>query len=77
MPDTSKRLHRNETRSTGSVGKGLDSHLCDYRELQICEQSMSSLPGGSWEGVKTIPRGTTYHGAVGCMETPVQGLCFV
>ena len=38
--DTSKRLHRNETKSTGSVGKGLDSQLCHYQELtRECEHS--------------------------------------
>ena len=31
-------------------------------------------PGGSWEGVKSMPRGTTYHGIVGFIEPPVQRL---
>ena len=29
----------------------------------------------SVEGVKSIPRGTTYHRTVGFIEPPVQGLC--
>ena len=32
--DASKRLHQNKTRSTRSAGKGLDSQLCHYWELQ-------------------------------------------
>ena len=31
--ETSNKWHRNETRGTGSVGKGLDSQLCHHREL--------------------------------------------
>ena len=45
-----KAIHLNYTRSTGSAGKGLDSQLCHYRELQTRERARSSLPGGSWEG---------------------------
>ena len=37
--DTLIRLHQNETRSTGSVGKGLDYQLCHYRELQTRERA--------------------------------------
>ena len=35
--------------------------LCHYWELQTRKHSGSSLPGGSWEGVKAIHRHTTYH----------------
>ena len=46
-----------------------------YSRLQTRERAgYHSLHGGSWEGVKSIPRRTTYHGTIGCMETPVQGL---
>ena len=48
--DTSKRLHQNETRSTGSLGKGFDSQPYHYWEQQTREWAGSSLPGGSWEG---------------------------
>ena len=44
--DTSTRLHRNETRSTENVGKGLDSQLGHYRELQTWERAGSTLLGG-------------------------------
>ena len=37
---------QNETRSTGSVGKGFDSQLCHYSELRTQERTGSSLPGG-------------------------------
>ena len=67
--DTSKGLHRNKTRSTGSVGKRLDSKLCLYRELQTWERAGSLLPVGSWEGVKSIHRVTTYHRTVSCPKT--------
>ena len=36
-----------------------------------------SLPGGPWEGVKSIPNGTTYHRTARCIEPPVQGLPFM
>ena len=52
--DRSKRSHQNEIRSTGNEGKGLSSQLCHYQELQTCEREGSSLPVGSWEGVKSI-----------------------
>ena len=64
--DTSKRLHQNKTQSTGSAGKGLDSKRCHYWELQTRKWAGSSLPGGSWEVMKSIPNRTTYHGTVGC-----------
>ena len=56
------------------AGKGIDSQLCHCRELRTREGAGSSLPGGSWEGVKSIPRRTTYHGTAGFIEPPVQGL---
>ena len=46
---TSKRLHRNETRSTGSMGKGLDSQRFKYWELHTREWAVTSwrvLGGG-------------------------------
>ena len=64
--DTSKRLHRRKTRSTGGAGKGIGSELCHYWELQTRKRAGSSFAGGSWEGVKSIPRGTAYHVTVGC-----------
>ena len=67
---SSKILHQNETQSTGSVGKGFDSQLSHYQELQTLEWAWSSLPGGSWEEVKSWSRGTTYHRTVGCIEIP-------
>ena len=45
----SKRLHRNETRSTRSAGKGLVSQLCHYQELQTWERAGSSLPARGWD----------------------------
>ena len=54
-----------------SAGKGLDSQLCHYRELQTREQAGSSLPVGFWERVTSIPRRTTYHRTVDSMATPV------
>ena len=33
--DTSKRLHRNKTRSTGSAGKGTWSQLCHYWDYEL------------------------------------------
>ena len=74
--DTSKWLHRNKTGRTGSAANGLDSQLCHYWELQTRKRARSSLNGGSWEGVKSIPRRTTYHGNVDSRETPVQGPLF-
>ena len=41
------------------------------------EQGRHSLERPSWEGVKSIPRCTTYHGTVDGRKTPVQGLLFV
>ena len=40
--DTSKRLHKNKTRSTGSAGKGLDSQLCHYWELRTRQSAGAS-----------------------------------
>ena len=67
---------QNKTRSTGIAGKGLDSQLCHYWELNARKRAGSALPRGSWEGVKSIPRRTTYHGTVDGSETPVQGILF-
>ena len=39
--DTSKRLHQNKTRSTGSAGKGLHSKHCHYWELRTRESAAS------------------------------------
>ena len=44
--DTSKRLHQNKTRSTGSADKWLDSQFFHYRELQG-RHSLEG-PGRGW-----------------------------
>ena len=45
------------------------SNFCHYWELQTLKWAVgSSLPGGSWEGVKSIPRHTTYHMTVVCRK---------
>ena len=75
--DTSKRLHQNNTQSTWSAGKGLDSQLCHYWELQTRKWVGLSHPWGSWEGVKSICRHTTYHGTVGCRRSQSKDSCFV
>ena len=54
--------------------KGPDSQLCHYRALQTLEWVGLSLNGGLREGVKSMPKGTTYHSTVDCIEPPVQGL---
>ena len=36
--------------------------------IQSTETIRVVTPWGSWEGVKSIPRGTTYHVTVGCIE---------
>ena len=36
--------------------------FCRYQEHQTWDRAWSSLLGGSWEVVKSIPTGTTYHG---------------
>ena len=69
-----KRLHQNKTRSTRRAGKGLYSQLCHYWAQQTRKWAGSSLPEGSCEGVKSIPRRTTYHRTVSGSETPVQRL---
>ena len=58
-------------RTLDTSGKGCHSRLCHYWELQTRKWAGSSLRGGSWHGMKSIPRHTTYHGTVGYMETPV------
>ena len=45
--DTSNRIHRNKTRSTGSVGKGLGSQLSHDWELHTRKQAGSWLVWGS------------------------------
>ena len=42
--DTSNIIHRNKTRSTGSVGKGLGSQLCHDWELHTRKQAGLFLP---------------------------------
>ena len=64
------RITLNKTRSTGSVDKGLDS------QLQTQKRAGSSVPEGSWEGVKSLARSTTYHMTVDGRETPVQEFLF-
>ena len=41
--------------------KELIPQLCHYQELHTQELSGSSLPGGSWKGVKSIPRHCLPH----------------
>ena len=69
---TSQIIHRNETRSTRSAGKGRDSQICHFWELQTRNEQGRR----SWERVKSIPRFTAYHVTVGCIETTVQILLF-
>ena len=47
--DTSNRIHRNKTRSTGSVGKGLGSQLCHDWELHTRKQAGLFLPIVRWK----------------------------
>ena len=47
--DTSKRLHQNKTRSTGSGGEELDSQLRHYWELQTRKRAgLKSIPSLTW-----------------------------
>ena len=66
-----KRLYQNETRSTRSVGKLFYAIIGNCR---LEEWAGSSLLEGAWEKIKSIPRDSTSHRIVGCIETPVQGL---
>ena len=63
----SKRLYKNETQSTRSVGKGFDSQLAIIRNciLRNC-QGHHSLegPGKGWNQYP----GTAYHTPVGCIN---------
>ena len=75
--DTSQILHWNKTRNTKSVGKGLNHGIQGTAmeptvicaPLQTWYRTMSSLPEGSWDGVKSIPRCTSYHVPVCYLET--------
>ena len=52
-----EKIHqKDETRSTGRVGEGLDSQLCHYLDSKT---SRGIIQWRSWEGVKSIPRHTT------------------
>ena len=44
--------------------------------LGTADSEMDKVRGLSWEGVKSIPRHTTYHRTVDGRETPVQRLPF-
>ena len=72
-----KRLHQNKTRNSGSAGKGLDSQLCHYWELQTRKWAKSSLPGGSWEGVKSIPRLSSHTSGLVCTRSQSKYSWFV
>ena len=53
------------------------NQLCHYWELQTQKRAGSSLPGGSWEGVKSISRRTNYYGTVGCRRPQSKESCVV
>ena len=54
------RLTWKNSQKTLDTSKRLCKH-CHYWALQTRKRAGSSLPGESWEGVKSIPRRTTYH----------------
>ena len=54
--DTSNRIHRNKTRSTGSVGKGLGSQLSHDWELHTRKQAGLFLPRTPEIGLRIINR---------------------
>ena len=53
--DTSKRLHRNKTRSARRAGKGLDAQLHHYWEVRTRESAGASHLRHLWGGGGGIP----------------------